>query len=347
MTGRYSAAAPPLAGRRGHPQIGVRTDRGGVLRWRCSSRSAAGAAVVAARGWVRGRAGRGAARVPGRTRATGLTGPARVAGRDRTCPTRTCGCPSRTTTVGYNGSPDVPRRARAARSDGRVVTANGGEVERGRRGDGQRRARWRSPPKCDGADRLSAGHGGGRCPTRRSTPGTATSSTAPRVWLAPDQTTTGSNIVQKGRFGTDGGQWKLQVDSDEGEPSCVVRVGRGEPVMVRSSVSIADSAWHRVVCRRDADGVSIEVDGDVDREGRRDRLGDQRVADPRRQPRAWATTTTSSTAGSTTSSCGSSPRPDAEAQAGRATQSEASSSAKAARSRPGAPTCRRASPRRS
>ena len=36
-------------------------------------------------------------------------------------------------------------------------------------------------------------------------------------------------------------------------------------VTVRSRVSIADSEWHRVVCRRDAEGVSIEVDGSVDR----------------------------------------------------------------------------------
>ena len=83
------------------------------------------------------------------------------------------------------------------------------------------------------------------------------------VWLAPDQTTSGSNIVQKGRFDTDGGQWKLQVDSDDGHPSCVVRgAGPGaEPVVVRSKTSISDSAWHRVTCRRDGDRLSIEVDG--------------------------------------------------------------------------------------
>jgi hypothetical protein len=84
------------------------------------------------------------------------------------------------------------------------------------------------------------------------------------VWLAPDQTTTGSNIVQKGRFGTTGGQWKLQVDSLTGEPSCVVRSGP-DVVVVRSKVSIADSTWHRVVCRRDLGSVTIRVDDSVDR----------------------------------------------------------------------------------
>jgi hypothetical protein len=88
------------------------------------------------------------------------------------------------------------------------------------------------------------------------------------VWLERGQTTTGSNIVQKGRFGTDGGQWKLQVDNAQGEPSCVVRAAEpgAEPLVVRSEVSIADSAWHRVVCRRDSGGVSIEVDGELVRE---------------------------------------------------------------------------------
>jgi len=86
------------------------------------------------------------------------------------------------------------------------------------------------------------------------------------VRLEPDQTTTGSNIVQKGRFGTDGGQWKLQVDSDEGDPSCVVRGDEegAEPLVVRSTVSISDGEWHQVSCSRDADGVSISVDGTVD-----------------------------------------------------------------------------------
>ena len=88
------------------------------------------------------------------------------------------------------------------------------------------------------------------------------------VWLDPGQTTTGSNIVQKGRFGTEGGQWKLQVDNDAGEPSCVVRADEpgAEPLVVRSEVSIADSSWHRVVVPARRDGVSIEVDGELGRE---------------------------------------------------------------------------------
>jgi len=85
------------------------------------------------------------------------------------------------------------------------------------------------------------------------------------VWLAPDQTTKGSNILQKGRFGTEGGQWKLQVDSDEGHPSCVLRgdASGAAPVVVRSEVVISDSTWHRVVCRRQGSTLSIDVDGET------------------------------------------------------------------------------------
>ena len=84
------------------------------------------------------------------------------------------------------------------------------------------------------------------------------------VWLAPDQATTGSNIMQKGRFATEGGLWKLQVDNEKGLPGCVFRSGE-DLVKVRSTVSIADSEWHRVECRRDSTGVSISVDDAVDR----------------------------------------------------------------------------------
>ena len=96
-------------------------------------------------------------------------------------------------------------------------------------------------------------------------PGTTDFTFGATVRLAPEETTTGSNIVQKGRFGTEGGQWKLQVDTADGRPSCVVR-GDQQLVVVRSSVSIADDRWHQVSCTRDAAGVEIAVDGQVTRE---------------------------------------------------------------------------------
>lgn len=80
------------------------------------------------------------------------------------------------------------------------------------------------------------------------------------VWLAPDATSSGSNIVQKGRFATDGGLWKLQVDTVEGQPSCVLRSGE-TLLRVRATQTIADSTWHEVSCVRDARGIGIVVDG--------------------------------------------------------------------------------------
>jgi hypothetical protein len=164
-------------------------------------------------------------------------------------------------TPGYDASREFPD-ALGGPFAGRIVAANDGRVEMvaGAGGSGGAVA---FPELC----KASAG-----CPRAmvevmadpRLNPGEADFSYGASVWLAPDQTTTGSNIVQKGRFGTSGGQWKLQVDSADGEPSCVVRSG-GEPVVVRSSVTIADEAWHRVVCRRAEGAVSISVDGTVDR----------------------------------------------------------------------------------
>lgn len=146
--------------------------------------------------------------------------------------------------------------------DGRVVTANGGAVGVVAGADGSARA-VAFPARC-------AARAG--CPRAlveiasdpALDPVDAEFEYGATVWLAPDQTTNGSNIVQKGRFAADGGLWKLQVDSDEGQPSCVFRSG-SDLIRVRSSVSIADSTWHHVACRRDTDGVSIDVDGTVDR----------------------------------------------------------------------------------
>lgn len=144
---------------------------------------------------------------------------------------------------------------------GTVVVANGGEVRSVAGPDGGSAVAF--PERCD----ESVG-----CPRALVEvtaplgldPGDRDFEFGAQVFLEPDQTTTGSNILQKGRFATEGGQWKLQVDTDAGEPSCVVRgdAPDAETLVVRSEVSIADSQWHRVICRRDAEGISIEVDGE-------------------------------------------------------------------------------------
>lgn len=87
-----------------------------------------------------------------------------------------------------------------------------------------------------------------------------------RVRLSPDQTDIGSNIVQKGRYNTPGGQWKLQVDGEEGRPSCVLQgeVDESrETAKLSAEESIADDQWHEVMCTRDDDRLTITVDGTV------------------------------------------------------------------------------------
>jgi hypothetical protein len=164
-------------------------------------------------------------------------------------------------TVGADGSTVYPD-ALGGRFAGRVVTANDGSVERvpGAEGRGDAVA---FPEKC--AAPVGCPRAMVEVPADPAlNPGASDFEYGAAVWLSPDQTTTGSNIVQKGRFGTAGGQWKLQVDNVAGEPSCVVRSGADE-LLVRSSVSISDSAWHFVSCRRDSEGLSIHVDDTVDR----------------------------------------------------------------------------------
>jgi hypothetical protein len=164
-------------------------------------------------------------------------------------------------TVGVEGTTGYPD-LEEGRFIGRVVTANGGTVARVPSADGEDFA-VAFPAKCT----ATSGCPRAMIEVRNDlalNPGSRDFEFGATVWLAPDQTTTGSNIVQKGRFGSEGGQWKLQVDSEEGVPSCVVRAGT-DILAVPSDVSISDSTWHRVVCRRDSTGVSIQVDDTLDR----------------------------------------------------------------------------------
>ena len=164
-------------------------------------------------------------------------------------------------TVSYEGSTEYPD-ALGGPFAGRVVTARAGAVEsvQGAPGRGLAVA---FPSRCTaptGCPRAMV-----EVPADPALdPGEAPFAYGASVLLRADQTTVGSNVLQQGRFGTTGGQWKLQVDGDAGLPSCVLRSGT-DVLTVRSSVSVADGEWHRIVCRRDPTGLSIDVDASVDR----------------------------------------------------------------------------------
>ncbi|MCU1361851.1 MAG: domain containing protein [Ilumatobacteraceae bacterium] len=88
-----------------------------------------------------------------------------------------------------------------------------------------------------------------------------------RILLKSSETADGENIIQKGRYGEAGGQWKLQVDKSPGIPSCVVSgkvpgKTNEKQVILHASISIANGVWHQVTCRRTAaSGIQIIIDG--------------------------------------------------------------------------------------
>ena len=98
-------------------------------------------------------------------------------------------------------------------------------------------------------------------------PGTASFEWGAAVKLALSETAQGANVIQKGLYNQSGGQWKLQVDGSPGLPSCILSGTRSDGSLqrsaVRSSVTVADGAWHRVVCRRTSSSLSIIIDGVV------------------------------------------------------------------------------------
>jgi hypothetical protein len=71
----------------------------------------------------------------------------------------------------------------------------------------------------------------------------------------------GANLVQKGYYNQDGGQWKLQLAAG-GVPSCIV-FGAAGRVKAKATRSVADGRWHAVSCTRRSSGIVIKVDGRV------------------------------------------------------------------------------------
>jgi hypothetical protein len=70
----------------------------------------------------------------------------------------------------------------------------------------------------------------------------------------------GANVLQKGYSVGGVSQFKLQVDHEQGHPSCVIasrtKIYRAEPKM-----NVADGKWHDIACARSASRLAIIVDG--------------------------------------------------------------------------------------
>ena len=92
-------------------------------------------------------------------------------------------------------------------------------------------------------------------------PGTRTFRWGASVMVQKAQVTDSSNVMQKGATTTDS-QWKLQIGAKAGKAQCVV-VGKGlpKPYIVRSTVSVADGKWHKLLCLRSGVALTVSVDG--------------------------------------------------------------------------------------
>jgi hypothetical protein len=91
-------------------------------------------------------------------------------------------------------------------------------------------------------------------------PGTRTFRWGATMYLSKSQLAGSANIMQKGVY-TNESQWKMQVGEDQGKAQCVVVGQGGAAYLVRSSITVADSKWHKIVCVRSAGLLAVYVDG--------------------------------------------------------------------------------------
>ncbi|GAA2892641.1 hypothetical protein Acy02nite_62920 [Actinoplanes cyaneus] len=138
----------------------------------------------------------------------------------------------------------------------RVVSGHGGRIRPVAHGTG---AAIAFPPRCE---RIICPHVALQSPRSADlNPGKRDLAYGADVLLAPDQTSKGQNVVQKG-YSKTSSQYKLQIDGAAGQPSCVLVDERRPGIrMVRSSVTAADGRWHVVRCERSGSRFDIYVDG--------------------------------------------------------------------------------------
>ena len=140
--------------------------------------------------------------------------------------------------------------------DLRIVSGHGGAVRRVVHGQGTALA---FPERC--TQRVCP-HVALQTPSSADlNPGTRDIAFGADVLLAPGQTSSGQNVVQKG-YSTTSSQWKLQIDGAAGRPSCVLVDDRRPTIRIATSaVSVADGRWHAVQCRRAGTVLGVYVDG--------------------------------------------------------------------------------------
>jgi hypothetical protein len=91
-------------------------------------------------------------------------------------------------------------------------------------------------------------------------PGTRPMQYGASIMMTHKDLADGANVVQKG-FSVGGvTQFKLQVDHQQGHPSCVL-AGRSQIYRAESRLDVADGRWHNLKCTRSPDRLTLTVDG--------------------------------------------------------------------------------------
>ncbi|MBU2671018.1 hypothetical protein KOI35_46730 [Actinoplanes bogorensis] len=91
-------------------------------------------------------------------------------------------------------------------------------------------------------------------------PGTRLFRWSARMQVTKTQIAGSANVMQKGVAGT-GSQWKMQIGKTNGKAQCVLLgAGSSTAYIARSSASVADGQWHKVLCQRSGTTLSVWVD---------------------------------------------------------------------------------------
>ncbi len=91
-------------------------------------------------------------------------------------------------------------------------------------------------------------------------PGTRSLRYGASILMTHSDLADGANVFQKGYSVGGGSQFKLQVDHQQGHPSCVV-AGRAHIYRAEPRIDVADGRWHHLVCARTANRLTLKVDG--------------------------------------------------------------------------------------
>jgi hypothetical protein len=92
-------------------------------------------------------------------------------------------------------------------------------------------------------------------------PGTRPLSYGASVLMTHGDLSDGANIFQKGYSVGGVSQFKLQVDHEQGHPSCVIAGQRAVIYRAEPNLDVADGVWHDLACVRLGNRLSIFVDG--------------------------------------------------------------------------------------